>query len=187
MEYIEYEQYDSPTAYRPARPHPNGWVGNQYTADLIAKQFNVNRAAAQWRQNIANLDLVRLPDSTKAASDTDTKVARQNCYEPVGVPMSVREYVAKVANLPGKKAKGPKTAYADLWWDCQGGHCKGRKGVVGKPYIQFLPPGRAGVGVDGVVGPACGRTVARRLFSSFRRKLESRVVIRHSDNGTRRP
>ena len=141
MEYIEYEQYDSKTAYRPTRPHPNGWVGNQYTADLIAKQFNVNRAAAQWRQNIANLDLVRLPDSTKAASDIETKVARQGCYKPVGVPMSVREYVAKVADLPEKKrVKDPNIAYADLWWDCQGGHCVGQTGITGRPYIQFLPP-----------------------------------------------
>ena len=55
--------------------------------------------------------------------------------------MSVQEYVTRVANLPAdKRITNRNAAYEDLWWDCQGGQCRDQPGVVGRPYIRFLPP-----------------------------------------------
>ena len=142
MEYIEYEQYDSPTAYRPARPHPNGWVGNQYTADLIAAHIADKDDEDGWKNRIRNLRIVRLNGSTKEQSKHPKRKARQACYLAIGEVQSVQDYVENVAAVPPclQVSRHPAVAYEDLWWDCQGGHCKARKGVVGKPYIQFLPP-----------------------------------------------
>ena len=141
MEYIKYDHYPNRKACRPPRLHPNGLIGNEYTADLIARHIDADDDVTGWISRIANLRFVRLPDSTKQESSAITRAARQGCYEPVGVPMSVHEYVARVANLPAdKRITNPNAAYEDLWWDCQGGQCPGRVGVEGRPYIQFLPP-----------------------------------------------
>ena len=142
MKYIEYEQYENNNPYRPSHSLPNRLIGNQYTADLICGHIGAGGGAREWRQRICNLSFERLPDSTKSVSGTDSRAARQGCYEPVGVPMSVQEYVARVADLPkNKQVKNPNIAYEDLWWDCQGGHCVGQASVgVGKPYIKFLRP-----------------------------------------------
>ena len=140
MEYIEYEQYKNKIPYRPTHHYPNGLVGDQYTADLLCAHIGAGGRVAEWKRRIGNLRIVRLPNSTKPISSFDTRAARQGCYEPVGVPMSVREYVARVADLPeNKQVKNPNSAYEDLWWDCQGGHCIDQA-VIGKPYLQFLPP-----------------------------------------------
>ena len=141
MEYAKHGQYKNTKPYRPSRPYPNGWVGDQCTADLICGHIDAGGGVREWKRRIENLMIVLLPDSTKPMSSVDTRAARQGCYEPVGVLMSVREYVAKVADLPEKKqVKDPNIAYEDLWWDCQGGHCVGHAGITGRPYIQFLPP-----------------------------------------------
>ena len=141
MEYIEYPQYRNRTPYHTPHSHPNGWVGDQYTADLVCGLIEAGGGVREWRSRIANLRFVLLPDTTKFISGIDTRAARQFCYEPVGVPLSVREYVQRVANLPAEdRINNPNAAYEDLWWDCQGGHCIEEAGVIGKPYLKFLPP-----------------------------------------------
>ena len=143
MEYIENRQYPNISACRPPRshPHPNGLIGNEFTDRLLTGHINANGGMARWKRRIANLRFERLPDSTKPASDIPSKAARQACYLPVGEPQPVRDYVAQVAALPRcLSIQDANAAYADLWWDCQGGHCPAHSGVVGKPYIRFLPP-----------------------------------------------
>ena len=143
MEYIEYRQYPNRNACRPPRshPHPNGLIGNEFTDRLLTGHINANGGTAHWKRRIANLSFERLPDSTKPPSDTLSKAARQDCYLPIGVPQSVQDYVDKVAALPRRLSiQDANAAYKDLWWDCQGGHCPAHTGVVGKPYIRFLPP-----------------------------------------------
>ena len=136
-------QYTNTKPCQPRTANPNGKVGNDYTAQLIAEQFYANDGVPGWSGRIANLRFVRLPDSTKKRSTRLKKrAARQDCYLPVGEPQLVSDYVARVAKLPLALwvTNHDTVAYEDLWWDCQGGHCRGRSGVVGKPYIQFLPP-----------------------------------------------
>ena len=141
MEYIKYDQYGNNNACQPPIPHPNGLIGNEYTAELIAQHIAAGHGVSGWKQRISNLHFVRLPNSTKPESSAITRAARQGCYEPVGVPMSVQEYVTRVANLPAdKRITNPNAAYEDLWWDCQGGQCRDQAGVVGRPYIRFLSP-----------------------------------------------
>ena len=142
MKYIEYEQYENRgrNPYRPPRPHPNGLIGNQHTADLIAGHIADNDDEAGWIRRIRNLHIVRLDGSTKEISKYKTRRARQRCYLAIGEIQSVQDYAERVADLPkNKQVKNPNIAYEDLWWDCQGGHCVGQSGV-GEPYIQFLPP-----------------------------------------------
>lgn len=141
MEYIEYDQYTNRTPYQPPYPHPNGLLGNEFTDRLLTEQINAGDDVDGWKRRIANLRLVRLPDSTKPPSDTLSKAARQDCYLPIGVPQSVQDYVDKVAALPRcLSIQDANAAYKDLWWDCQGGHCRNGRGITGKPYIRFLPP-----------------------------------------------
>ena len=142
MEYIKYDQYENRNACRPPCPHPNGLIGNEYTAELIAQHIAAGHGVAGWKQRISNLHFVRLPDSAKPESSVITRAARQGCYEPVGVPMFVQKYVTRVAKLLTALwvQDHDTVAYKDLWWDCQGGHCPGKVGVEGRPYIQFLPP-----------------------------------------------
>lgn len=142
MQYIEYEQYPNRSACQPPRPHPNGLIGNEFTDRLLTEHINAGGNVAAWKRRISGLYFERLPDSTKPPSSTLSKAARQDCYLPIGVPQSVQDYAAKVAALPSHLSiKNRNAAYEDLWWDCQGGHCPAHTGVVGKPYIRFLPPG----------------------------------------------
>lgn len=139
MEYI----YRQPC--RPRSADPNGAVGNDYTAELIAQQFRSNDGVDGWKNRIKNLRIVRLDGSTKGPSTHPKRKARQACYLAIGEIQSVQDYAERVAALPTtptnlQVTNHPVVAYLDLWWDCQGGHCKGRKGVIGKPYIKFLPP-----------------------------------------------
>ena len=143
MEYIKFDQYENRNACRPPCPHPNGLIGNKYTADLIAQHIDADDDVTGWISRIANLRFVRLPDSTKERSTRSKKrAARQDCYLPVGEPQLVSDFVARVAKLPPALwvQDHDTVAYKDLWWDCQGGHCPGKVGVEGRPYIQFLPP-----------------------------------------------
>ena len=155
MKYIEYEQYENRgrDPYRPPLPHPNGLIGDQFTADLIAGHIADliaghiadNDDEADWISRIRNLRIVRLNGSTKEPSKHRKRKARQACYLAIGEIQSVQDYAERVAALPTTPTNLQVTnhsvvAYEDLWWDCQGGHCKGRKGVIGKPYIKFLPP-----------------------------------------------
>lgn len=127
---------------RPRTAEPNGAVGNDYTAELIAQQFRANDGVGGWKNRIQNLRIVRLPGSTKKISKRKTKEARQLCYLAIGEIQSVQDYAEKVAAIPTnlRVSNHSVVAYEDLWWDCQGGHCVDHAGVVGKPYIQFLPP-----------------------------------------------
>lgn len=127
---------------RPRTAEPNGAVGNDYTAELIAQQFRANDGVDGWKNRIQNLRIVRLDGSTKGPSTNPKRKARQACYLAIGEIQSVQDYAEKVAAVPKnlRVSNHLGVAYEDLWWDCQGGHCKGRKGVIGKPYIQFLPP-----------------------------------------------
>ena len=140
-DFIEYPQYRNRTPYYPPYNHPNGRVGDQYNADLICAHIESGRGGVAWRNRIGNLRFVRLPEPTKYMSSIDTRAARQLCYEPIGVPMTVREFVQRVADLPEEdRVNNRNVAYEDLWWDCQGGHCVDQGGVIGKPYLKFLPP-----------------------------------------------
>ena len=142
MEYIEYPQFQNRSPYYYANhSHPNGQVADQYTADLLGGHIAAGGGVVDWRNRIGNLRFVRLPDSTKYMAGIDTRAARQSCYEPVGVPLSVREYVQRVADLPEEdRVSNANAPYEDLWRDCQGGLCLDEPGVVGRPYLKFLPP-----------------------------------------------
>ena len=143
MAYKEYQEYINCIACRPPRshPHPNGLLGNEFTDRLLTGHINANGGIALWKQSIADLRFERLPDSTKPGSADRRRAARQDCYLPIGVPQSVPDYLAQVAALPRHLSiQDTNAAYKDLWRDCQGGHCPAHTGVVGKPYIRFLPP-----------------------------------------------
>ena len=142
MQYIEYEQYPNKNACRPPRPHPNGLIGNEFTNRLLTEHINARDGVPGWKRRISGLYFERLPDSTKPSSGTLSKAARQDCYLPIGVPQSVKDYAEQVAALDPSLwvSDHNVVAYKDLWWDCQGGHCPGHTDVMGKPYIRFLPP-----------------------------------------------
>ena len=143
MEYIEYNQYTNRTPYQPPYPHPNGLIGNEFTDRLLTEQINAGDDVDGWKQRIADIHFERLPDSTKKISTrSEKRAARQRCYLPIGVPQSVKDYAKQVAALDPSLwvSDHDDIAYKDLWWDCQGGHCRNSQGVTGKPYIRFLPP-----------------------------------------------